>query len=204
VSKINRKFLFDYVRHNLFGGSLNAGQVEGIEAILDYWEDHHASKDDRWLAYMLGTAFHETAFKMQPIHEYGGATYFNQRYSPPPTGRFPKIAKALGNTKQDDGNRFHGRGFVQLTGRNNYKFWGTELGIDLLGNPDLCLDAAVATKILIEGSIRGTFTGRKLGDYFSATKDDWINARRVINGLDKAPNIRAHAKAFYAAISYTT
>ena len=203
MSVINRQFFFSYIRQHLLGGSLKQGQVDGISAILDYWESKYARSDDRWLAYLLGTAFHETAYRMQPIDEYGGATYFNKRYSPPPTGKFPAIARSLGNNMQDDGNRFHGRGFVQLTGRRNYIDWGNRLGVDLVGNPELAKDLGVATRILVEGSVLGTFTGRGLATYFNATTADWINARRIINGTDKAANIAALAKSFYAAISYT-
>ena len=51
---------------------------------------------------------------------------------------------------------------------------------------------------------QGIFTGKKLGDYFNKTTEDWVNARRIINGLDKANLIAGHAKKFYGAISYTT
>lgn len=203
MGKINRKFFFDHARLHLFGGSLAQKQVEGMTAILDYWEAKHASDDDRWLAYLLGTAYHETDRKMQPIREYGGTNYFNKRYSPPPQGSNAKVANELGNVKIGDGALFCGRGFVQLTGRRNYTDWTNRLGIDLVGNPDLCLGLDASVRILVEGSILGTFTGRKLSSYFNATTADWRNARKVINGLDKADLIAGHAKAFYAAISYT-
>lgn len=61
---INRKFFFEHVRANLFAGRLTASQVSGMTFILDVWEAGHAAQDDRWLAYALGTAFHETAFTM--------------------------------------------------------------------------------------------------------------------------------------------
>jgi hypothetical protein len=51
---------------------------------------------------------------------------------------------------------------------------------------------------------RGTFTGKKFSDYFAADADDWINARRIINGKDKANLIAGYGKQYYAAISYTT
>jgi putative chitinase len=200
---INRKFFFAQVRSTLFGGSLAQSQVEGLSAILDYWEAKHAKKDDRWLAYVLATAFHETDKKIQPIHEYGSNSYFEKRYGPPPVGEKPLLAKDLGNTQQGDGARFHGRGYVQLTGRRNYADWGKRLEIDLTGKPDLAATVPVATKILLEGSILGTFTTKKLKDYFNPTKEDWVNARRIINGTDKASIIADHAKRFYAAISYT-
>lgn len=198
---INRDFFYDFARTQLFGGSLSQKQVAGMGAILDYWEANHAGEDKRWLAYLLGTAFHETDKKMQPINEYGGTAYFDKRYGPPPVGKNPGLAKALGNNQQGDGSRYCGRGFVQLTGRRNYADWAGRLHVDLVGNPDLCLTLGPAVQILIEGSIAGTFTGRRLNQYFNATNADWKNARRIINGLDKAELIAGHAKNFYAAIS---
>lgn len=198
---INRKFFYDFVRTQMFGGSLSGEQVQGMQALLDHWEAHHASKDDRWLAYLLATAFHETDRKMQPIREYGSTRYFNQRYGP--EGANPTLAKALGNTQPGDGARFCGRGFVQLTGRRNYSDWGSRLGEDLLAQPELAQDLAHAVRILVDGSVQGTFTGKKLATYFSPTKADWRNARRIINGVDKADLIAGHARSFYGAISYT-
>jgi len=203
MAAINRKFFFDFVRLNLFGGALTGKQVEGMGAILDYFEKKYAAKDDRWLAYLLATAYHETDKKMQPIREYGGTAYFDKRYGPPPVGKNPGLARMLGNTQQGDGSRYCGRGFVQLTGRRNYTDWKGRLTVDLVGNPDLCLGLDASTRVLVEGSVLGTFTGKKLGDYFNGAKADWVNARRIINGLDKAQLIADHAKKFYAAISYT-
>jgi predicted chitinase len=113
------------------------------------------------------------------------------------------VARQLGNTQPGDGPKFCGRGFVQLTGRRNYTDWGTRLNIPLVTNPLLAMQADVAAKILIEGSRLGTFTGKKFADYFNPTKEDWVNARRIINGLDKAHLIASYAKSYYSAISYT-
>lgn len=203
MGSINRSFFFDHVRVALFGGSLKQKQVDGMTALLDYWESKHAPKDDRILAYLLGTAYHETDKKMQPIREYGKISYFDKRYGPPPVGANPTLARALGNTQPGDGSRYCGRGYVQLTGRRNYRDWGNRLGIALEADPDLALQAAPAVEILVEGSLLGTFTGKKLSQYFNPTTGDWRNARRVINGKDKADLIAGHAKNFYAAISYT-
>jgi predicted chitinase len=93
---------------------------------------------------------------------------------------------------------------VQLTGRTNYRKAGKLVGSDLEGNPDLALDPAIAGKILFTGMEKGLFTGKKFGDYFSKTKEDWVNARRIINALDKAPQIADYGRKFYRAISYTT
>jgi putative chitinase len=110
------------------------------------WEQSYDTRDRRWLAYALATAYHEAAFTMQPIHEKGGPKYFFSMYDK--DGDRPKVAKALGNTEKGDGVRFHGRGYVQLTGRTNYAKAKKLVGADLVNNPDLALDPAIASMIL--------------------------------------------------------
>jgi hypothetical protein len=200
---INRKFFFDTVRLRLFGGALKASQVQGLTALLDVWENEHSGKDDRWLAYALATGHHETDRKMQPIHEYGTESYFRRRYDI--NGQNPALARRLGNIHPGDGAKFHGRGYVQLTGRSNYTDWNTRLNnIGLVANPDLALDPDISAKILFTGMELGTFTSKKFSDYFNARREDWVNARRIINGQDKAQLISSYGHAYYSALSYTT
>jgi len=205
MAGINRKFFFDQVRQNLFKGKLSQQQVNGLNFILNVWEAEHATKDDRWLAYALGTAHHEVAATMQPIHERGGENYFFRMYDK--AGQRPKVAKALGNTQAGDGVLFHGRGYVQLTGRANYRKMQNKFGVDLTSNATAAngvLQPAMAAMIMFYGMERGIFTGKKFADYFNASKEDWINARRIINRLDRAEKIAGYGQRYYAAISYTT
>lgn len=185
---MNRALFFARVRP-LFGGSLTQGQVDGMNAVLDEWERRKLT-DLRWLGYMLATDKHETAHTMAAIVERGPKSYFN-KYE----GR-----ASLGNTEPGDGYRFRGRGLVQLTGRRNYALASRKIGIDLIADPDAALRLSVAVKVMFDGMIDGWFTGKKLGDYFTATKTDWKNARRIINGTDKAATIAGYAMAFNNAL----
>ncbi len=199
---INKKFFFERVRLDLFLNTLKQSQVTGLEGILDEWEARHAKKDDRWLAYMLATVHHETDRSFRPIKEYGGKKYFTRMYDV--TGERKKLAERNGNTLPGDGPKYCGRGFVQLTWKNNYRAMSRVCGVDLVAHPDRAMKLPIATKILFHGMMKGTFTTKKLGDYFSPEQEDWVNARRIINGRDKAHLIADYAQRYYAAISYTT
>lgn len=172
----------------MFGGALSQAQVDGIEALLSATEGQPIT----FRAYLLATAKHETADTMQPITEYGGRRYFD-KYD---TG---KLAKQLGNTPEADGDGFtyRGRGYVQLTGSANYAKAGEWLKLDLLHQPDLALQPTVAAMILVRGCGNGWFTGKKLSDYLPG---DYAQARRVVNGTDKAALIAGYAREFEAAL----
>lgn len=182
---INREHFFHTVRSGLFNGRLKQAQVNGMNTILDEWEKHYAANDDRYLAYMLATTFHETATTMQPIEEYGKGK-----------------GLAYGKADAETGKTYYGRGYVQLTWKTNYEKFSKLLKADLVNDPGLALNTEMSAKILFIGMIKGLFTGKKLADYFTGVKEDWVNARRIINGVDKAQLIAGYARTFYAAISY--
>jgi len=191
---LNRNFFFEQTKLTLFSGKFNQTQVDGLSAILDEWETNHSKKDDRWLAYMLATTHHETDRTIKGIEEYGKGK--NKPYG--------RNIKQNGTKYFDTTNLFYGRGFVQLTWYENYQKAGKKLGLDLIKKPELVLEIKNATKILFNGMMDGWFTGKKLSDYFNPAKEQWLNARKIINGKDKRELIAAYGKQYYAAISYTT
>jgi predicted chitinase len=126
-----------------------------------------------------------------------------------PTSPLPKraaLAKKMG-AQPGDGIVYYGRGYVQLTWRINYEKMGKLLEVDLSSSPELAdaaLEPELAASIMFKGMEKGLFTGKKFANYFNLEKEDWHQARRIINGLDCAEVIAVYAKKFYSAISYTT
>lgn len=187
---------FDAVRESVFGGSISQPQVDGINTIAEAWKKY-GDGDNRKLAYLLGTTFHETARTMQPVRETLAKTDAKAKEL------LTKAWKSgrLKVSKDYWSGGFFGRGYVQLTHRENYERAGKELGVDLVGNPGLAMDPAIAAAILIKGSMEGWFTTRKLGTYINQGGADYINARRVVNGTDRAEKIAEYATAFYRALA---
>lgn len=193
---MNEAAFFKTVRARL--GSLEQGQVNGINTLLDA----AAGAPLAHAAYMLATAWHETAKTMQPIKEMGGPAYFTRMYDV--AGDRPKLCIANGNTCAGDGVLYFGRGYVQLTWKANYQRAGDKLGVNLVDAPHLAMNAALAAKIMRRGMDEGWFSGKKLSDYLPAsgvaTKAQYIAARRIINGTDKADLVEDYAQAFERAL----
>jgi putative chitinase len=208
---MNRAAFFAAVRTNLFAGHLSQSQVDGMNAILDEWEAQGLT-DHRWLAYMLATPMIETGGSFEPMTE--NLNYSAKRMCQVWPQRFPTVTSALpyehnpeklanrvyagrmgnGSEASGDGWKFRGRGLCQITGKDNYAKFG------IAATPDKAAELPTAVKIMVVGMVAGTFTGKKLADYFHGNTTDWLNARRIINGLDRANDIAAHATKFYAAI----
>jgi len=177
---------FDSVRASF--GSLKQEQVDGFNMLLD--ATAHLELWHR--AYILATAWHETGRKMQPIAEWGARDYFD-KYEPG-----TKLGKALGNTLKGDGYRFRGRGYVQITGRANYARLDKIIDADLVLSPDAALAPEFAVRIIVDGMVHGLFTGRALSDF-----DNYVDARRVVNGVDRNTPIAGYAEKFEAALIAT-
>jgi putative chitinase len=128
-------------------------------------------------AYILATAYWETGRTMKPVVE---AFWLSENWRKNNLRYYP----------------WHGRGYVQLTWERNYKKAARELGIPFDKNPELALESKPAAAVLVKGSMEGWFTSKKIPDYITLNKSDWINARKVINGIDKRYEIASIAKDY--------
>jgi hypothetical protein len=175
---MNRQAFYQRIRP--LTGALSQDQVARIEAVLDGVEARKMRP--HYAAYCLGTAHHESDH-WKTAEEYASGKAYEGR-------------KDLGNTVKGDGVRFKGRGLVQITGRRNYTDWAKRLGVDLVTLPKLAAELQYAVPILLDGMILGTFTGKKLADYMP----DYMQARRIVNGMDKATQIAGYARVFEVAL----
>ncbi len=134
-------------------------------------------------AYVLATAYWETARTVKPVEE---AYYLG--------------SKAEAYRKKLRYYPWHGRGYVQLTWQANYLKAGQKLDVDLITDPSVAMRPDVAAQVLVRGMIEGWFTGKKLSDYITSIKTDFRGARRIVNGTDKASDIAALAEKYQAAL----
>lgn len=172
---MNRELFFDEIRGMFPGKQILPLRFERINAVLHGLESRKVPL--RHAAYILATAYWESD-RFRTMREYA-------------TGEAYEGRRDLGNTQKGDGVKYKGRGLVQITGRKNYADWSRRLNVDLLSQPHLAERLDIAVPILIDGSLQGTFTGRKLADFGS-----YAQMRRVINGTDKADEIADIAERF--------
>lgn len=134
------------------------------------------------IAYVLATTQWETAQTFQPVRE---SFWLSEDWRRANLSYYP----------------YYGRGYVQLTWRENYAKYAQLLGIDLVGQPDLALQPDTALFVLVHGFKTGTFAGPTIAEFINPNQTDFVNARRCINGTDKAQEIAALAQTFLTALS---
>ncbi len=138
-----------------------------------------------WVAYGLATAWHEACFV--PQNEWGRGQ-----------------GRPYGVPGAHHGQIPYGRGLVQLTWDANYEWADQALGLGgaLLADFELANRPDIATRILVAGMASGHFTGKKLADFIAArgTHAGFVQARRIIDGQDKAELIALYADRFQDAL----
>ncbi|EKQ4521956.1 hypothetical protein P5L48_001045 [Escherichia coli] len=133
------------------------------------------------IAYVLATVKRETGDTFQPVREGNWTGHIvNDVYRKKHYRYYP----------------YYGRGYVQITWDYNYQTYSDKLGVDLINNPDLALEPNNSLFILVDGFKNGVFTGKTIYDYINNVKTDFYNARRCINGLDHAEEIKHSAEGF--------
>lgn len=193
---------YDIIRKEL-AGKLTTEQVAGFERIVGALDKHGGYTYPQG-AYVLATIWHETAGTMKPIAEYGkgkgrpyGTWYTNtkgEKYS------FKNGNKNTVYTYAECPHLFYGRGDTQNTWYDNYEKLSKVFGVDFLQNPDLLLTEEWSTPVTLYAMKTGLYTTRKIDTYINNAKTDFVGARYVINGSDKAEKIAKEANIFLRAL----
>jgi len=155
----------------------------GLGTVLSLIASDTSITDGRWAAYVLATIKNETGQTWWPIEEFGKGK--GHKYGQPVT-----VVDSFGNRYT---NTYYGRGYVALTWEENYRSMGNAIDKPLLYDPSLALEADAAYAVVSYGMRKGQFTGRKLSEYVNGEICDYVEARRVINGTDRAYSIAADA-----------
>lgn len=184
---MSRTGFYEKVAADLFRGSLPDWQREPLDRLIDEGLARERTLEET--SYVLATAYHETGrFKhMEEIGQGEGRDY-----------------GAAVTTMRGRRQSYHGRGFVQITWLENYAEASIWTGVNLIRHPDRAMEPEIASKIIWEGMIRGSFTGKNLADYIGAGQVDYVNARRIVNGTDRAEEIAEYARKFEAALGLIT
>lgn len=182
--KVNRKLFFD--GHRTHFGKLIQDQVDALEELLSYMEQDARLTDVRWAAYMFATVKLETGDTFRPIREYGRGK--GRKYGIP----HPKT-----------GLVYYGRGLTQNTWYENYlaltQAWNKQHPdeqLDFTKNPDLFLEMRYSYWAMSYGMRTGLYTGKRLSHYINDKGCNYVLARKIINGQDKAQLIAGWAKSF--------
>lgn len=142
-----------------------------VENVIVYWpllrralEKESISDRLSLIAAIATIAVEDPEFK--PENEHGDTAYFTKLY---------ENRRDLGNISPGDGAKFHGRGFIQLTGRANYRLFGDLVRADLINDPERALDPLIAARIFaIFFKIRGIPR--------AAGNGNWRKVRYLVNG----------------------
>lgn len=139
----------------------------------------------------LTTPLRQAHFLAQCAHESDGFATCEEYAS----GNAYEGRKDLGNTQPGDGERFRGRGLIELTGRTNYAETGKRIGLDLAANPPTAATFPAAAL-----TARDFWSSRNLNAY--ADKDDVVAVTRRVNGGTNGLSSRmAYLKRAKAALA---
>ena len=137
-------------------------------------------------AYVLATVRHESKMGLWMLDQASGWAFEGRHH--------------LGNVRRGDGPRYRGRGYIRIVGRRAYAAWEQELGLPLVAEPDRVTEPDVAAEIAVLGMKWGRFSGVPLSEHVNEGSIDYVGARRVVNGQDRAILVSRYAREYEAQL----
>lgn len=208
---------------------LTEQQAMGCRALIDEFQ-RQGLRDLRWLAAMLGHVFHETGGKMEPVSEdlteaakqpygvwvapAGDVVQYLVEMTGRPSGIPVPVTRPIeeGKTTLPKGETavsYYGRGYLpRHTVSRRIYVWLSQDGLDLASDPDVLLDPEIAARVVVDGMMKGRFSGMGLERFFATEEkplpnglvSDWFATRMVLGGDEHADVIAATAKGFHKVL----
>ncbi len=188
----------------------NPASQQGIEAIKAACKKFGLTNPNA-IASLLGIAGGETRWKVVEENfnytadrllevfpgRFKGDRALAQKYAGNPNNSLPEFlygydtpkGRELGNTQPGDGAKYIGRGYIQITGKANYKVYSDLTGRDLINNPQLLNDPSIAAEVSVKYMLRRCKVDPNDPGYFEA-------AMRAV-GAFNVENIKARKKGYY-------
>lgn len=183
--------ILDTIQSQLFEGRITRDQEKAIEEILNHWYLQYPEGDPRCLAYILATADYETDRSFRPIEDKTKGK--GERYG--------LMEKKNGKTYSSPLQLYYRRGIVPLVWYEIYESIGIKIGVDLLTQPELAMNNKIAIQIIVEGMMEGWFTSYRLQDFFTSSKEQWLEARKVLKTSERNQLIKSLALNYHIALT---
>ena len=195
--------------------SMTLPQSQSLSALLDIWDAHPNWKNDHLLAFVLGTIANETGDFRVRTENLAFPTAERIRSLWP--SRFPTVEDAepfvnnpeqltekvygdrFGNIQPGDAWRYRGRGMAMIEGRYEYYRYGHELGVDLLGTPELVLDPVVGARVAFNAYFPDGVLN-KLDSTLKADTADWNGAVQDLIRVVNKEGIVQKSQLFYGCV----
>jgi hypothetical protein len=208
---IDKKHFYDTYR-DLFG-VIKDQEFEALEFLLAKFDASEIFNTKAKIAYALATIEKETAYTFRPVVEgyYMSGNRLGKLYNYYREQNPGALSTIFPNGAKEPA--YYGRGFTQITHNFNYNKFSNLFKVDLLNRPNEALDPSLAFSIIEYGMEHGSFTGKKLSDYFGEGKivrfgkwkkanGGWDSPRKMINGIDAADEIGRSAEKFMECINF--
>jgi hypothetical protein len=210
MSKIDQPYFFAHYPYKL-----NSKQKENIIFLINNFDESVLLTRLSWFANILGTLRRETNDTFAPVQEgywIPASKRVSALYNYYTKNNPKMLSQFFPNGKY--GTNYLGEGFVQLSLLSNFINFNPLVqkkfpNYDIVKNPELAMIPEVAWLIMEEGMTRDThtfrdinFTGHTVEQYLNDKILDWVNVRKVVNGLDCAHEIAKYSMAYYDALQF--
>lgn len=194
---IQKRFL------EVFPRPLDEAGYEGFSRIVDRAMRGCVEAVEQQTAYILATAYWESALTFLPVREGLAKTDAEAREYVCKLYDEGKIRVNYAEPAEN-GESFYGRGYVQLTWEKNYRGIGDHLIGDpnwFYDRPDDVMRPDLAAIIMVRGMVDGIFTEHRLGDHINRDKVDYLHARQTVNRMDRAETLAEWADRMHYVLT---